>query len=214
MVQFLIRGGLTMIPILLCSIISVAVIIERGISLRRRRVLPDRLRHFLEGPELSPPPPPDPSPLGELLNCGFLHREEAREQTEEAMQVKIKQIANRLEGGLVILEIVAVISPLLGLLGTVIGMVQVFNVITQIGVGHAQALSAGISQALISTIAGLVVAIPALVAYNIYIRVVDALLLELEEASALFLKRLYPAYSSNLMSKPDKRHYKFATEGS
>lgn len=179
-----------MIPILLCSVISIAVIIERGISLRRRRVLPDRLRHFLEGGES--PPSSDPSPLGELLSCGFRHREEDRGQTEEALQFTIKQTAGRLERGLVILEIVAVISPLLGLLGTVIGMVQVFNVISQVGVGHAQALSAGISQALISTIAGLVVAIPALVAYNIYIRVVDALLLELEEASALFLKRLYP----------------------
>ena len=179
-----------MIPILLCSVISVAVIIERGISLRRRRVLPPRLRPLLEE-EGSSAPPPDPSPLGELLTCGFLHRGENREQAEEAIQVKIKRIANRLERGLVILEIVAVISPLLGLLGTVIGMVEVFNVISRLGVGHAQALSAGISQALISTIAGLVVAIPALVAYSIYTRVVDAHLLELEEASALFLKRLY-----------------------
>ena len=180
-----------MIPILLCSVISVAVIIERGISLRRRRVLPPRLRPFLEGSTSPPLPPSDSSPLGELLTCGFLHRGENREQVEEAIQVKIKRIANRLERGLVILEIVAVISPLLGLLGTVIGMVEVFNVISRLGVGHAQALSAGISQALISTIAGLVVAIPALVAYSIYTRVVDAHLLELEEASALFLKRLY-----------------------
>ena len=179
-----------MIPILLCSVISIAVIIERGISLRRRRVLPDRLRQFLEGAKS--PPSSDPSPLGELLSCGFRHREEPRGQTEEALQFMIKQTAGRLERGLVILEIVAVISPLLGLLGTVIGMVEVFNVISQLGVGRAQALSAGISQALISTIAGLVVAIPALVAYNIYIRVVDALLLELEEASSLLLKRLYP----------------------
>ena len=192
MIAFLIRGGVTMIPILLCSLISVAVIIERGISLRRRRVLPPRLRPFLEGAESSPPPP-DPSPLGELLSCSLLHREEDREQGEEALQFMVKRIAGRLERGLVILEIVAVISPLLGLLGTVIGMVQVFNVISQLGVGHAQALSAGISQALISTIAGLVVAIPALVAYSIYTRVVDDLLLELEESSALLLKRLYPA---------------------
>lgn len=191
MVQFLIRGGLTMIPILLCSVISVAVIIERGVSLRRRRVLPDRLLHSLSREELSEPPP-DRSPLGELLGCGFLHRKEPRAQAEEAIQIKIKRIANRLERGLVLLEIVAVISPLLGLLGTVIGMVQVFNVISRLGVGHAQALSAGISQALISTIAGLVVAIPALVAYSIYTRMVDALLLELEEASSLLLKRLYP----------------------
>ena len=180
-----------MIPILLCSVISVAVIIERSISLRRRRVLPPRLRPLLKGAELSPPPP-DPSPLGELLNCGFLHRKEDREQAENALQFTIKRIANRLERGLVLLEIVAVISPLLGLLGTVIGMVQVFNVISQLGVGHAQALSGGISQALISTIAGLVVAIPALVAYSIYTRVVDALLMELEEASSLLLNRLYP----------------------
>ncbi len=180
-----------MIPILLCSLISVAVIIERGISLRRRRVLPHRLRPFLDGAGSSPPPA-DPSPLGELLTCGLLHRKEPREQADEALQFTTKRIAGRLERGLGILEIVAVISPLLGLLGTVIGMVQVFNVISQLGVGHAQALSAGISQALISTIAGLVVAIPALVAYSIYTRLVDALQIELEEASALLLNRLYP----------------------
>ena len=186
-----------MVPILLCSVISVAVMIERGFSLRRRRVLPERLRSFLEGRD-SASPPSDSSPLGDLIRCAFLHREESRARTEEALQFTLKRVSGRLERGLVILEIVAVISPLLGLLGTVIGMVQVFSVISQLGVGHAQALSAGISQALISTIAGLVVAIPALVAYSIYTRTVDRLLLELEESSALLLKRFYP----DLLVKP------------
>jgi len=186
-----------MVPILLCSVISVAVMIERGFSLRRRRVLPERLRSFLEGRD-SASPPSDSSPLGDLIRCAFLHRKESRARTEEALQFTLKRVSGRLERGLVILEIVAVISPLLGLLGTVIGMVQVFSVISQLGVGHAQALSAGISQALISTIAGLVVAIPALVAYSIYTRTVDRLLLELEESSALLLKRFYP----DLLVKP------------
>jgi len=113
------------------------------------------------------------------------------EKNYEILQVAEKQAANRMERGLVLLEIVAVISPLLGLLGTVIGMVQVFDVISQIGAGHAQALSSGISQALISTIAGLVVAIPALIAYSVYTRKVDNLLLEIEKAVGIFLLRLY-----------------------
>jgi len=79
-----------------------------------------------------------------------------------------------------------------GLLGTVIGMVLVFDVISQVGAGHGQELSSGISQALISTIAGLVVAIPALIAHSIYTRKVDNLLLKIEQAVGMLILKLYP----------------------
>ena len=196
MVQLLIRGGYTMIPIFLCSVISLAVIIERGFSLRTARILPRWLVGLLSRSDQAIDGQTerierDDSALARVLSVGFRNRNPGLEKNYEILQVAEKQAANRMERGLVLLEIVAVISPLLGLLGTVIGMVQVFDVISQIGAGHAQALSSGISQALISTIAGLVVAIPALIAYSVYTRKVDNLLLEIEKAVGIFLLRLY-----------------------
>ena len=196
MVQLLIRGGYTMIPIFLCAVISLAVIIERGFSLRTARILPRWLVGLLSRSDQAIDGQTerierDDSALARVLSVGFRNRNLGLEKNYEILQVAEKQAANRMERGLVLLEIVAVISPLLGLLGTVIGMVQVFDVISQIGAGHAQALSSGISQALISTIAGLVVAIPALIAYSVYTRKVDNLLLEIEKAVGIFLLRLY-----------------------
>ena len=197
MVQLLIRGGYTMIPIFLCSVISLAVIIERAFSLRTAKILPrwlvdqlNRSDQAIDGQ--TERIESDDSALARVLAEGYRNRELGLEKNYEILQLTEKQVAIRMERGLVLLEIVAVISPLLGLLGTVIGMVQVFDVISQIGSGHAQALSGGISQALISTIAGLVVAIPALIAYSFYTRKVDNLLLEIEKSVGAFLLSLYP----------------------
>lgn len=196
MIQLLFRGGYTMIPIVLCSVLAVAVIIERGFSLRIKKVLPPKLEARPDRSEASAEDNlrqllTDGSPLGGILALAHKNRGLSREENYEIIQLAEKQVASRLERGLVLLEIVAVISPLLGLLGTVIGMVQVFNVISVIGAGHAQALSGGISQALITTIAGLVVAIPALIAHSVYTRKVDNLLLGMEETVTLHLQRLY-----------------------
>lgn len=185
-----------MIPILLCSVVSLAVIIERAFSLRAGRVLPPPLLEELEGPgrpldDLVERLKGERGTLARVLAAGLENRDYALEQNREIMHSAEKAAASRLERGLTLLEIVAVISPLLGLLGTVIGMVQVFDVISQVGAGHAQALSRGISQALISTIAGLVVAIPALIAHGVYSRKVDSLLLRIEQAVTRLLLRLY-----------------------
>ena len=195
MIQLLFRGGYTMIPILLCSVVSLAVIIERAFSLRAGRVLPPSLVKGLEGPDrslekLAGKLEGERGILARVLAAGLENRGISLEQNREILQAAEKAAASRLERGLTLLEIVAVISPLLGLLGTVIGMVQVFDVISQVGAGHAQALSRGISQALISTIAGLVVAIPALIAHSVYSRKVDSLLLRIEQATARLLLRL------------------------
>ena len=186
-----------MIPIIICSVISLAVIIERGFSLREKKILPRRMTDWLDGsgPKIDELPEgiaDDPGALAGVLKVGYENRGLSLEKNYEILQIAEKQVASRLERGLVILEIVAVISPLLGLLGTVIGMVLVFDVISQIGAGHGQELSSGISQALISTIAGLVVAIPALIAHSIYIRKVDNLLLKIEQAVGMLLLKLYP----------------------
>lgn len=186
-----------MIPILFCSVVSLAVIIERAFSLRTGRVLPPALLQELfrsDSPleDLAGMVGRERGVLARVLADGLENRSAGMEQNREVLQAAGKAAASRLERGLTLLEIVAVISPLLGLLGTVIGMVQVFDVISQVGAGHAQALSRGISQALISTIAGLVVAIPALIAHSIYSRRVDKLLMGIEGAVSRLLLRLYP----------------------
>lgn len=185
-----------MIPILFCSVISLAVIIERAFSLRSGRVLPRGLLEDLQRTdrgldELSDRVKGERGPLARVLAVGLEHLSLGAEGNRELLLAAEKGAASRLERGLTLLEIVAVVSPLLGLLGTVIGMVQVFDVISQVGAGHAQALSRGISQALISTIAGLVVAIPALIAHSAYSRKVDKLLLGIEEAVSNLLLRFY-----------------------
>ncbi len=197
MVQLLFRGGYTMIPIILCSVISLAVIIERGFSLREKKIIPRRLSDWLTKSdstiaELPEEITDDSGALAGVLKLGYENRELSLKKNYEILQIAEKQVASRLERGLVLLEIVAVISPLLGLLGTVIGMVLVFDVISQVGAGQGQELSSGISQALISTIAGLVVAIPALIAHSIYTRKVDNLLLKIEQAVGMLLLKLYP----------------------
>ncbi len=195
MIQLLFRGGYTMIPILICSVVSLAVIIERAFSLRASRVLPPILLKELEGSgrsldELAGKLKGERGVMARVLESGLENPGLTLAQNREMILAAEKAAASRLERGLTLLEIVAVISPLLGLLGTVIGMVQVFEVVSQVGAGHAQALSRGISQALISTIAGLVVAIPALIAHSVYSRKVDSLLLRIEQASARLLIRL------------------------
>ncbi len=196
MIQLLFRGGYTMIPILLCSVISLAVIIERAFSLRSARVLPRELLEELQRTDrpidgLKEKVKGSRGPLARVLAAGLEHRSVSPKGNRDVLSAAEKGAASRLERGLTLLEIVAVVSPLLGLLGTVIGMVQVFDVISQVGAGHAQALSRGISQALISTIAGLVVAIPALIAHSAYSRKVDTLLQKIEEAASNLMLRLY-----------------------
>jgi len=95
-----------------------------------------------------------------------------------------------MERGLTILQIIAVVSPLLGLLGTVLGMVDIFNAVTRGGLGNPQMLAQGISKALITTVVGLIIAIPSLVAYHLYIRRVEALGMELQDILLNFITRL------------------------
>ncbi len=92
---------------------------------------------------------------------------------------------------LIVLEIIAVVAPLLGLLGTVLGMSQVFDVISEIGLGQTKAFSGGIAQALRTTIIGLSVAIPSLIAYSSFDRKVDNLILEMEKYSMMILNKLF-----------------------
>ena len=155
-----------MLPIILCSIVSISIIAERFWSLRREKVLPVHLvatvwnavkqdnmsRSDIEALSKE-------SALGTVLSAGLLNRNESRERIKECIEERGREVVHDLERFLNTLGTIASISPLLGLLGTVIGMISVFAAITQHGVGDPGALAGGISEAMITTAAGLTVAI-------------------------------------------------------
>ncbi len=117
-------------------------------------------------------------------------RNESKEAILEHIQFVGRTQMSIMERGLTILQIIAVVSPLLGLLGTVLGMVDIFNAVTRGGLGNPQMLAQGISKALITTVVGLIIAIPSLVAYHLYIRRVEALGMELQDILLNFITRL------------------------
>lgn len=183
-------GGWLMVPILLCSIIATAVVIERAWTLRRARIMPGNLVERIldwhrEGRlddariiEIR-----SGSPLGRLLAAGLVNRNHSREIMKEAIEDIGRQVVADMERFLNTLGTIASVAPLLGLLGTVVGMIEVFAVITEAGVGNAAMLAGGISKALITTAAGLSVAIPALLFHRFFDNKVARLALEMEEQS-------------------------------
>lgn len=181
-------GGWLMIPIIACSIVAMAIILERFWMLRSRRVLPGHLTALVwkwhkEG-HLTPERILEvrhSSPLGRILAAGLTNRKHSRDIMKEAIGEVGRQVVSELERYLNTLGTIASITPLLGLLGTVIGMIKVFAVITSAGVGNASILAGGISEALITTAAGLAVAIPSLIFYRYFTGRVDRLAMGMEE---------------------------------
>ena len=184
-------GGWLMVPILLCSIAALAIGIERGWALHGNRVIPQGLvaeaRRWLqdgagEMPRLDQLAAG--SPLGQVLAAGMANVRRGRSLMKEAMTEAIAVVSHDLERYLTSLGIIASISPLLGLLGTVVGMIQVFSALMLNGAGNPEALAGGISEALITTAAGLTVAIPSLMLHRFFLRRVDDLVVELERQAA------------------------------
>lgn len=195
--QFLVKGGIMMIPLGLSSIIGLAIVIEKAFSLRRKKIIIPEIVTVIDnikGPEdiglaLSICDKHE-GPFVNVIRVGLESRHLPKEEIKEALQDQGRQEVRTLERGLIILETVAGIAPLMGLLGTVIGILKVFNVISVIGVGQAAALSGGISEALITTIVGLSIAIPAVVAYNYFSNKAEDLVLEIEKYSTSLLKKV------------------------
>ena len=188
MLEIVKAGGWLMLPIILCSVIAAAIILERLWTLRRKRVLPEDLtarvwswahsRQLDEGhiKALS-----ESSPLGMILAVGLQNRNRSRDIMKEAVEDNGRHVVHELERYLNSLGTIAAVTPLLGLLGTVIGMVKVFTAITTHGVGNPAFLAGGISEALITTAAGLSVAIPSLIGYRYLRGRVDALVVQMEK---------------------------------
>jgi len=181
-------GGWLMLPILACSVIAMAIVLERLWTLRRRRVMPAGLvvgiREWYYRKQLTEEllvEVRDGSPLGRILTAGLANREYSREVMKEAIHDTGRQVVAELERYLNTLGTIASVTPLLGLLGTVIGMIEVFGVIMDVGVGNPGVLAGAISKALITTAAGLSVAIPALMFHRHFNSKVDELTLDMEE---------------------------------
>lgn len=181
-------GGWLMIPILLCSVIAVAIIVERFWSLQAKKIAPLNLVaqvwQWYKAKSLDEnriDALSSNSPLGRILASGLMNRNHPREVMKESIEDTGRQVVHELERFLNTLGTIAAITPLLGLLGTVIGMIKVFTAIMSHGVGNPSVLAGGISEALITTAAGLFVAIPTLIFYRYFRGKVDSLVLKMEE---------------------------------
>lgn len=188
MFELLKAGGILMVPIVACSILALAIILERFWTLRASRVAPpqtiNELWRWIKKKELNGrrlKALQGSSPLGRILAGGLLNAKHGREIMKESIEHEASQVIHELERFLNPLGTVATITPLLGLLGTVIGMIKVFAEIQLAGVGNAGNLAGGISEALITTAAGLSVAIPALICHRYFIRRVDELVVGMEQ---------------------------------
>jgi len=188
-------GGWLMLPIIACSIIAAAIILERFWSLQPKRVLPinlaEQVKDWVKNDQLSPAHLQrlhQSSPLGQMLAAGLANRRAQRDVIKESIEDAGRHAVHELERYLTALGTIAAISPLLGLLGTVIGMIKVFAAITANGVGNPGILAGGISEALITTAAGLSVAIPALIAYRYLRGRVDSLVVQMEKETIKFLE--------------------------
>jgi biopolymer transport protein ExbB len=198
MLELFQHGGIMMYPLLLSSVIAVAIILERFISLRRKNILIPEIINLVERFQsmkdidlASNICVKYKGPLSNLIRLGLENSGREREEIKELIEDQGRQEIRQLEKGLSILETIAVVSPLLGLLGTVLGMVRVFNVIKELGVGQAAALSGGISEALITTVAGLFIGIPALIFYNYFTAKAENFVLDIEKYSNYLIQKLH-----------------------
>lgn len=186
-----------MIPIGLCSVIALAIILERAWALRRSHVVPAQavfqIETWVAGQEIEKAKTlcrEGKSSYGKILLTGLSragqHRGIIKEAVEEAGRIEVVHM----ERYLTLLGTIAVISPLLGLLGTVLGMIKVFSIISSVGVGDPGVLASGIGEALITTAAGLTVAIPALACHRYFNRVIDRYVVELERFAMVIVEQI------------------------
>jgi biopolymer transport protein ExbB len=191
-------GGWLMVPIIGCSILALAIVIERLIALRPSRVVPTGLLaqvwELVRSGEMTPERMrviKQESPLGSIVVAGLNSSAHGRDVMKESIQEAATAVVHELERFLNALGTIAAITPLLGLLGTVIGMIKVFTEIMIQGTGNANVLAGGISEALITTAAGLSIAIPALVLHRYFQRQVDTLVLTMEQEAIKLVEMVH-----------------------
>ena len=195
--EFFSKGGIIIYALLICSVLGLAIVIEKALTLRRKKVIIPEIVNVLDnikgsddiGLALSICEKYKGS-FANIIRSGLENRDLSKNEIKDVLHDQGRQEIHRLEKGLGILETIAGIAPLLGLLGTVIGILKVFNVISAMGVGQAKAMAGGISEALITTIVGLSIGIPAVVGYNFFSNKAEGLVLKIEKYSSLLLKKV------------------------
>jgi biopolymer transport protein ExbB len=198
MVEIVKSGGWLMAPIILCAILTMGIILERFWTLQQKRVIPEdltsRVWGWVKKDELDQrriQTLHQGSPLGQILAAGLINRDRERSVMKDSIEDTGRHVVHELERYLDTLGTVAAVSPLLGLLGTVFGMIQVFSAITTQGIGNPTVLAGGIAQALITTAAGLTVAIPALIGHRYYRNRVDTLVVNMEKEAIKLVEALH-----------------------
>lgn len=191
-------GGWVMWPILLCSVATLAIIGERLWSLQKKFVAPSNLlaqvQQWLTRKELDEARLNllrDSSPLGRILAAGLVNRRHSRDVIKEAIEDSGRHVAPELERYLRTLGTIAAIAPFLGLLGTVLGMIEMFSGIGSRGVGDPSIVANGIAQALVATASGLGVAIPAVMFYRYLRGRVEGLLIDMEQEAIKLVEILH-----------------------
>ncbi len=191
-------GGLLMLPIILCSIAAVGIIAERFWTLKRDKVIPPDLVEKVwysarqrEFSDQNIKALEQQSPLGRVLAAGLVNKDYDRDEMKDAIEEVGGHVAHDLEKYLNTLGTIAAVTPLLGLLGTVIGMIEVFSQITTVGVGNPSDLAGGISKALVTTAGGIAIAIPALMFYRFFRGHVDELVIGMEQEALKLVEILH-----------------------
>lgn len=192
------QGGWTMLPLGLCSLTALAIIIERLLALRRNTVIDPKVLRLLESCEGEPAMN---AAMNVCQRCGgafahlvievFRSRNLDYEHGMENMRAAGRAQVVKLERGLTTLEIIGGVSPLLGLLGTALGMIDMFNAISAAGLGNPQILSDGIAKALVTTVSGLVVAIPAVAFHGLFSKRVEELAMEMQDQATSLLLQIH-----------------------
>lgn len=198
MLEIVMSGGFLMIPIILCSIAVIAISVERYWTLKPDKISPKQqlgqVWSWIQGNQLDSEKLKQlrrSSQLGRILAAGLSNSRHGRDVMRDSIQEAATAVVHDMERFLGALATIAAIAPLLGLLGTVIGMIKVFTALNLEGAGNASVLAGGISEALITTAAGLCVAIPAMIAHRFFVRRVDSLVVAMEQESVKLVDALH-----------------------
>jgi len=195
--SYLSRGGIIMIPLLLFSVIGLAIVIERLISLRRSKVMIPEIISVVESLDSLDDLnlaisicEKNNGAFANIILTGLQNQDASAEEVRELLSDQGRQEVRTLERGLSTLDTIAGTAPLLGLLGTVLGMIKVFTVISHQGTGQASLLAGGISEALITTASGLVIGILALLMYNYFANRAENYILDIEKYTTQLLRKI------------------------
>ncbi len=217
--SFFVKGGLFMWPLLACSIVSVTTIILRGIALREKNVMPLEIQNEIE--RLAPGESPerlsrivhhDPSSLARIARVALQHLRGPRSENVEVVETRARHEMVRLEKGLIVLEVITGIAPLIGLIGAVSGLVHVFSHLgLSSGASDTRQIALGIAEALNATVFGLSIAVPTLIAFSYFSKKVEVMSVEMETLVVELISKCYygrssrevmPAKSSPLAVEP------------